>query len=182
LLRDVAFETQINDFWTAWQTKYDDFVDPLLWWDNPKQHFKVIAISCAKVIGKQKRHGRFQLQRKLEKIHEKSMSGDTCDLEDYLVAKGKLKELELKDLEAVKIRAKVQFLEEGERSTRYFYSPEKSRRADQTIRLLTKENLDTVSEPQDRLKGSYSFYKTLFTAQPCDEDARKQFLNAGIPK
>lgn len=182
LLRDAAFETQIKDFWTDWQTKYDDFVDPLLWWDKAKQHFKIIAISCAKIIGKQKRHERFQLERKLEKLHEKSVSGDARDMEDYLVAKEKLKELELKDLESVKIRAKAQFLEEGERSTRYFYSLEKSRRADQTIRVLTKENLDTVSEPQDLLKETYYFYKTLFTAQTCDEDARNQFLNADIPK
>ena len=62
-------------------------------------------------------------------------------MEDYLVAKEKLKELDLKDLEAVKIRAKAQSLEQGERSTRYFYSLEKSRRADQTICVLTKKIL-----------------------------------------
>jgi len=182
LLRDAAFETQIKDFWTDWQTKYDDFVDPLLWWDKAKQHFKIIAISCVKIIGKQKQHERFQLERKLEKLHEKSMCGDARDLEDYLVAKEKLKELEIKDLEVVKIRAKAQLLEEGERTTRYFYSLEKSRRADQTIRGSTKQNLDTVSERQDLLKETYSFYKTLFTAQPCDEDVRNQFLNVAIPK
>ena len=182
LLGDAAFEVQIKDFWTDWETKYADFVDPLLWWDKAKQHFKIIAISCAKIIGKQKRHERFQIERKLENLHEKSMSGDARAMEEYLVAKEKLKELDLKDLEAVKIRAKAQYLEEGERSTRYFYSLEKSRRADQTIRVLTKENLDTVSEPQDLLKETYHFYKTLYTAQPCDEDARNQFLNADIPK
>lgn len=182
LLCDAAFEAQIKDFWTDWQTKYDDFVDPLLWWDKAKQHFKIIAISCAKIIGKQKRHERFQLERKLEQLHEKSISGNARDIEEYLVAKEKLKGLDLKDLEAVKIRTKAQFLEEGERSTRYFYSLEKSRRADQTIRVLTKENLDTVSEPQDLLKETYHFYKTLYTAQLCDEDARNQFLSVDIPK
>ena len=30
LLGDAAFEVQIKDFWTDWETKYDDFVDPLL--------------------------------------------------------------------------------------------------------------------------------------------------------
>ena len=182
LLSDAAFEAQLKDFWTDWQTKYDDFADPLLWWDKAKQHFKIIAIGCAKIIGKQKRHERFQLERKLGKLQEKSNSGDTRDIEVYLLAKEKLKELDLKDLEATKIRAKAQFMEEGERSTRYFYSLEKSRRADQTIRVLTKENLDTVSEPQDLLKETYYFYKTLYTAQPCDELARKQFLSADIPK
>jgi len=52
---------------------------------------------------------------------------------------------------------------------------------DQTIDVLTKENLDTVSEPQDPSKET-CFYKTLYTAQPCDEGARNQFLNAEIPK
>lgn len=182
MLSDAAFEAQLKDFWTDWQTKYDDFVDPLLWWDKAKQHFKIIAIGCAKIIGKQKRHERFQLERKLEKLQEKSNSGDTRDIEEYLLAKEKLKELDLKDLEVTKIRAKAQFMEEGERSTCYFYSFEKSRRADQTIRVLTKENLDTVSEPQDLLKETYYFYKTLYTAQPCDEMARNQFLGADIPK
>ena len=182
LLSDAAFEAQINDFWTDWQKKYDDFGDPLLWWDKAKQQFKVIAICCAKIIGKQKRHERFQLERKLDRLREKSNSGVSGDIEEYLVAKEELKELDLKDLEATKIRAKAQFMEEGERSTRYFYSLEKSRRADQTIRVLTKENLDTVSEPEDLLKETYYFYKTLYTAQPCAEDARNQFLNAAIPK
>ena len=90
------------------------------------------------------------------------MSGELRDMEEYLVAKEILKELDLKDLEAVKFRAKVQFLEEGERSTRYFYSLEKSRRADQTICVLTKEKLDTVSEPQDLLKETHYFYKTIY--------------------
>lgn len=68
LLSDAAFEAQIKDFWTDWQTKYDDFADPLLWWDKAKMHFKIIAICGAKIIGKQKRHERFQLERKLVKV------------------------------------------------------------------------------------------------------------------
>ena len=43
----------------------------------------------------------------------KILFGDLREVEEYLVAKEKLKELDLKDLEAVKIRAKAQFLEKG---------------------------------------------------------------------
>ena len=81
-----------------------------------------------------------------------------------------------------KVRTKAQCLEEGERSTHYFYSLKKSRRADQTIHVLTKDNLDAFSKPQDLLKETYNFYKSLFTVQPYDEDARNEFLNAAIPK
>ena len=46
LLGDAGFEVQIKDFWTDCETKYDDF--------------KTIAIFCAKIIGKQKRHKGFK--------------------------------------------------------------------------------------------------------------------------
>ena len=60
-------------------------------------------------------------------------------------AKEKLKQLKLKELEATQLRSKARFLEQGECSSRYFYSLEKKQKADQTIRILTKDNLDTVS-------------------------------------
>ena len=181
LLFDADFESHIHDFWSGWKTKYKDLDDPLLWWDKAKQQFKNIAIWNANILGKQKRHDKFQLERHLIKLQEKSVNGNTRDIENYLLAKEKLKQLELKDLEATKIRMKAQFLE-GERSTRFFYSLEKSQKADQTIRVLTKDNLDIVSEPQDLLKETHKFYKTLFTAQPCDAHARTKFLNCAIPK
>ena len=182
LLSNAAFESEINEFWIFWKTKYEDFADPLIWWDRAKQEFKNIAIRCAKIIGKQKRHERYQLERNLIQLQEKSNTGNTQDIENYLMARERLKQLDLRDLEATKIRTKAEFLEEGERSTRYFYSLEKSRKADQTIRILTKDNLDIVSEPQDLLKETHNFYKQLFTAQPIDVQARDRFLSCGIPK
>ena len=66
-------------------------------------------------------------------------------MKKYLFAKEKFKQLDSKVLEATKIRVKAQYLEEAEKSTRYFLSLEKTRRADQTIKMLTKDNLDTVT-------------------------------------
>ena len=146
-----------------------------MWWDKAKNNFKTIAIQCAKIRGKAKRYERSNLEGKLGKLLQKAASGTTRDIEQYLLAKETLKQLELKDLEAIKIRTKAQFLEEGERSTRYFFSLEKSRKTDQTIRVLTKDNLDTAMEPQDLLKATHNFYKELFTAQPCDAQAKMNF-------
>ena len=82
----------------------------------------------------------------------------------------------MKDLEATKIRAKAQFMEEGEKSARYFFSLEKSRKANQTIRVLTKDNLDTVTETRDLLSETRAFYKKLYSAEPCET-----FFNAPFP-
>ena len=58
------------------------------------------------------------------------------------MAKEKLKDLATKDLEATKIRTKARFFEEGRRSTRYFYSLEKRHKAEHSIKVLTKDNMD----------------------------------------
>ena len=162
LIADQAFVMEIEEFWSGWKNKFKEFMDPLAWWEKAKQQFKTIAIRHAKLRGKLQRHKKTQLTRKLEKLQMKSTSGVTSDIEQYLLAKEEMKQLELKELEAIKIRAKAQYHEEGEASTRYFYSLEKARRADQTIRILTKENLDTVSNTQDLLNETQLLQDTIF--------------------
>ena len=71
-------------------------------------------------------------------------------------------------LEAIKVQTKARFIEEGEKSTRYFFSLEKSRRADHTIRVLSKESLDTVSDTKGLLSESYAFYKKLYSVEVSD--------------
>ena len=66
-----------------------------------------------------------------------------CDIERYFLAMEKIKQVDLEDFDAIKVRTKAKFIEEGERSMRYFFSLGKSRRADQSISALTKDNLET---------------------------------------
>ena len=101
--------------------------------DRAKLHFKTIAIKRAKIRGKLRHHERAKLERELERLQVKANNGNSFDIEQYLLKKEELKRLDLKELESVKIRAKAQFLEEGEKSTRYFFSLEKARKAGQPL-------------------------------------------------
>ena len=88
---------------------------------------------------------------------QQTTSGNQSATEQYLIAKQKLADLEKKDLQATKLRAKARFVEEGEKSTRYFYSLEKKKQANKTIHTLTKDNLDTISTTRDLLKETKQF-------------------------
>lgn len=70
-----------------------------------EHQFKIIAIRNAKLLGRQKRHEKLQLQRRVIKLQERSNNGNTRDIENYRLAKEKLKQLELKELEATKIKS-----------------------------------------------------------------------------
>ena len=93
-----------------------------------------------------------------------------------------MRQFELKELEAIKIRTKAQFVEEGEKSTRFFFSLEKCRRSAQNIRVLTKDNMNTVTETRDLLGEAFSFYKQLYTAQPCDEKVQRELVDGAYPE
>ena len=103
-------------------------------------------------------------------------------MENYLLAKNQLSNLDQRDLDAVKIRAKARFAEEGEKSTRYFYSLEKKKQADKCIQKLTKENLDTVTSTRDLLIETRAFYKKLYTADIIHPDTQETFFNIHIPQ
>ena len=99
LLQDATFNAEINDFWTTWLTKFNSFQDPRVWWDKAKQHFKNIAIRRATINNKLQRHEKLQLTRRLTELQERSSSGLAHDIENFLLAKEKLKHFELKELE-----------------------------------------------------------------------------------
>ena len=86
-------------------------------------------------------------------------------------------ELGLSELAAVAARTKIQYTEEGEKSTRYFYSLENQQKAKQTIKLLTKNNLDTITETHDIITETHTFYKNLYTAQQPEPHKQTEFLN-----
>ena len=135
----------------------------------------MIAIKRAKIRRKKQSHERFQLENQLSYLEGRARNATTADIEKYLLAKEKLKQLDCKELEATKIRVKAQYLEEGEKSTRYCLSREKTRRADQTIKMLTKDNLDTVTDSRGLLSEIHAFYKDLYSADTCDENAQNEF-------
>ena len=74
-------------------------------------------------------------------------------------------------------------MEEGEKSIRYFLSLEKSRgHPINKIRVLTKDNLDTVTEIQYLLSETRTLYQNLYSADECDENEQKSFLTAEFPR
>ena len=72
------------------------------------------------------------------------------------------------------LKTKIQYTKEGEKSMRYFCFLEQQKQSQQTINILTKNNLDTITK-------SYDFYKSLYTAQPTDPNQQTDFLSIDTP-
>ena len=111
------------------------------------------------------------MERNLEKLQQKAKNGSLTDTDNYLTTKDKLKQFELTKLEAIKIRTKAHFREEGEKGTRYFISLEKRQQANHTIKTLTKDNMDTSSDTYDIISETFHFHESLYSAEAMDSQA-----------
>lgn len=91
-----------------------------------------------------------------------------------------LAELARFDLEAARaaqVRSRVRWVEEGEKSSAYFFRLEKKRSADRRISAL-RESDGTVISDVDGLCGSISaFYSGLFSSAPTDAAACESLLS-----
>ena len=181
LLADHIFNAEINNFWNTWITKKTTFPNLLQWWDKAKYHFKNISIQRSSTLRKIERNEHRRLEFKVQKLQNNIANGNDHDTKAFLQAKTELQQLHQKDLDALKIRTQIKYAEEGEKSTRYFYSLERRNQTKQTINVVTKDNLDTIPEPSDIITETHTFYKHLYSSEPIDQHKQDAFLQINTP-
>ena len=125
LLDDNVFNTNMNNFWLEWLTKKNDFPTPLHWWDAAKHRFKVLAIKRSSHLQKLERHARKQLENKIHFLQRKLTDGDNTISGKYMETKTELQPFYTQEAAKSALKTKIQYTEEGEKSTRYFYSLER---------------------------------------------------------
>ena len=113
LLDDNIFKTEIQQFWTNWLTRKNDFDSPLRLWDMAKNHFKNIATKRSTQIQKSQRHTCRQLENKIKRLQQKIANGDNSTSEAYLQAKTELQCYHLDEMAAIAARTKIKYAEEG---------------------------------------------------------------------
>ena len=63
----------------------------------------------------------------------------------------------------------------------YFYSLKRRNQAKQTIDVLMKDNLDTITELSDIITETHKFYKNLYSSEPIDQHKQDAFLQINMP-
>ena len=101
--------------------------------------------------------------------------------------KDKLK-IELDEIYSVEakgaqVRSKAKWVEEGERSTKYFLSLENKHQTLNTISKLSTEDGLTITDANSILKECKTFYRNLYTSEKIDiHKIRRYLANVHIPK
>ena len=101
----------------------------------------------------------------------------TISEEQYLAAKNELENLYNEKIEGQILRSKVQWYEDGEKSSKFFLNLEKKKGIQNTVRTLISDDGNELVENKAILKKIKDFYKTLFSKKIIQSDnLRDQFL------
>ena len=148
---------------------------PATIWDYLKSIIKKDTIKFARKI---KSEQKLAISQLYEKVSELQSNLPLPEKEDRILQESRkeLNELVLLDAKSAIFRSKVQWYELGEKSSKYFYSLEKSRYNAKTCFALIDENVDggILRDQTKILEKQKEFYEQLYTA---DSDIKFNLIN-----
>ena len=173
ILKDEYFTYDFKELWECLDdTQYRDAE----WWERCKLEFKRLIISHSLRLSMCRKGKLKEAHFKLQKL----INDGNNSIEHHTQINTVTQEIESLCDEVIagsKIRAKVQFLENNERPTRYFLHREKKLACSKVISKLTNDNGDTFTKNEDIVDECKGFYAKLYNYDTVDESLNDYFFN-----
>ena len=153
-------------------------------WDIIKMNIRGETITFCSYKKRERQKHENELLQEIEILENEDETDENIEklailrasLEDYL----KLK------VEGAAIRARVEWVEEGEKNSKFFLNLEKHRSQNKTISQLKLANGDILTESSDILNEQYRFYNELYSLHIENEkhtaEAEDIFLKNNVPQ
>lgn len=181
LLMDKQTKEEIHEFWEFWQKNKYSFRSSLQWWDEGKRNIKEIFIENGKRIQNEKKIKTNNWEGKLKKLLEKSDLTDS-DTRQIHELKGKLRKIEEEKMEACRIRCREEWIDYGERCTKYFYDLERRNGELKVMKSLKTEDGNIVTSKEEICDTALNFYSKLYKTDDVDEDKLQRLIDTHIDK
>jgi len=146
LLKNESLCAAVNSFWTTWQQNKPMFTDPRVWWDAGKLQLKVNAIPHSVAEARERKRQKLNLEREFYNILSCSNSNTANDHTRLAEIKDLLKAIEDCTIEGAISRSREQWIEFGEKPTKYFYQLEQKRQTRNAIHELRLSDQTVTSQ------------------------------------
>ena len=176
-LADPNFVQMVSDFWNSWKLEKGSFLSLSAWWDAGKSRLcaKIRSFSRARAVAN-RRHLR-SLENTLLHLHRRLLSGE--DVSKLISeAKASLADAHLQEARGARVGAQVQWAEEGEASTTYFFRLERKRGQRRLFHSIRTMAGCVVSSFAAISKAWMEFYVHLFSSQTLDQGGQNFFLSS----
>ncbi len=114
----------------------------------------------------------------MDEINKNESEGIIIDTKEKEMVQNKINEYYKDKDDGYLIRSKIKWIEEGEKSTKFFFNLEKSRQSNNVIRQIKDKNGRLQTDDNEILKVTSEFYENLFTTRNIDQDKINEYLQA----
>ena len=164
-LSNPEFRDEITTVWQNWQNEKDDFDDITQWWDLGKMKIKETARNFAKEQSILRKSKEDELKEEIT-----SLSNSNSNPERLIALKNEYDKLINDQCEGARIRSRLQWWEEGEKSTKFFHGLEKRNGKNKAWDKILDENNRLIFGTSNIQKRQVRFYKKLFQSEPVKHD------------
>ena len=185
LIEDENYVSRVNQLIDEWVAKYDYLQDKRVKWDLIK--YEIRKFTCKYCAQKRKEQIREEktLHERLEYLETQLGNGPGDSLNnEYHACKVRASELEEIKAKGAIIRSKVKWLEEGEKSTSFFFGVEKYNFNKKHLRKIIVDDGTVITDNDLILRKARNFYKLLYKSNcPTYDDLSNQFFsNNNLPQ
>ena len=147
------------------------------WWDFFKESLRAEILYFSKEKRKRLCRERVVLTNRIIACKQLLVQGDNSLGEEIAALESQLKALALQDLEGSKIRSRAQWLEEGERPTRFFFRLERERSENNYVSSILNDQGVEVSSYDEVEQAHVRFYTNLFSPDVIDGVCKRTLLD-----
>ena len=171
VIQSDLFNKCFIDMWSSWREKKSTFSDLGLWWDLGKNKIKELAIWVSNKLNQDDRNSQRLLENEIKRI-KAIPNYDQERLHDLEL---QLRSFLDKRAEGDRIRSRVKWFEEGEQSTKFFHSVEKTKASNKDFDQILDENKVLKTGTDEVMRVQVEFYKKLYTSEGIDDSACEFF-------
>ncbi|KAK3731911.1 hypothetical protein QZH41_016956, partial [Actinostola sp. cb2023] len=146
------------------------------WWDELKQNIRTTTQTYDKQKRKRDKEHQDRLTRNIIKLKRTFDPQNKQQIQQITDLETTLRELKFQKMEGAKIRSRVQWIEQGEKPTKYFYNLEKQRAKTNSMDSVRDDNDNEVTDPNTIKTVVTDFYTNLYKKDMIDMNEQNQLL------
>ena len=137
-----------------------------LLWDYIKMKIRAATIQYSSKVKRDKEKFEKELITEITNLEKQDQTEEV--IENIELMKTELEKIAKLKAEGAAVRARAQWVEEGEKSSSYFLNLEKHKAENKVISQLQQTDDKIVSKPEEILEAQYKFYSDLYQQKTTD--------------
>ena len=118
-IKSKTFRESLECLWPIWAASIDESEHILTWWEIMKYKIKQLSIETSRYLNLSKR----TVHKYEQRINDIKDTNKHLEKQELMYLKQKVQEYYDQQLSALKIRARIKYFEENEKSTCFFSLP-----------------------------------------------------------